>query len=416
MKSLFFLVAALVLAVAGAFYLDDVLFSASGPGHVLIGHGSTQWELSLRAAIVILLLGFVMFYLIMRLSLKAIRLPSILRHRKQDSLQERSTEGLVSGLIDSAEGNWEKAEKSLIRHAANSGAPLMHYLTAARAAQSRGAFSKRDEYLQLAYESTPGSELTVGLTEVELQLSDKQFDKALESLTALKSIAPGHASVLRLQHQTYRNMQDWKAIHKLMPDLQKNKVLMEAEIKLLQTETYSELLKECAESRDIEGLKLLWAEIPKNIRTVSGMNAIYYAGMIDAGAGAEIESSLRDDLAAGWNETLVVLYGCVESKNPGKQIKLAEAWLADHSDDAILLRMLGKLCLRAEDGAKAREYLNKSLEMEPSVDGFLFLGDLLAREDLKDQSLECYRKGLIFASDEVVKHIEQMQVDVGTVA
>jgi len=117
---------------------------------------------------------------------------------------------LIAGLVDSAEGNWEKAEKILIKHASHSGAPLIHYLTAARAAQSRGAFDKRDEYLQKAAAQAPGSDVAIGLTQAELHLSGNQFEQALETLTKLQSIDPTHASVLKLLHQTYRHIGDWK--------------------------------------------------------------------------------------------------------------------------------------------------------------------------------------------------------------
>ncbi len=410
MKALLYLVVGLLVAVGAAFYLHQILFSSNDPGHVLIGYGNSTMETSLYFAVIVLIVTFIVFYLALKIAFYFIRLPKRMGQKKHLSSSELSRDDLVSGLVDSAEGNWEQAEKTLIRHAADSGTPLMHYLTAAKAAQSRGAFEKRDEYLQSAHESTPGSELTVGLTEVELQLSDNQFDKALDGLTALQSLAPGHASVLRLLHQTYRHLGDWQAIHKLLPDLQKNKALMEAEIKLLQTETYSELLKESASTKNVAAIQNIWAEIPKHIKNAPGMSAIYYAAMIEAGAGIEVESQVRKDLDKNWNETLVVLYGCIESKNAAKQLTAAESWLGEHPDDAILLRMLGKLCSRGEKMDQAKQYLTRSVELEPSVDAYLHLGNLLAEQGDTDQSKDCYKQGLLFASNEMVSPIEEMQV------
>ncbi|MCK5921063.1 MAG: heme biosynthesis protein HemY, partial [Methylococcales bacterium] len=223
MKYLIYLLATLFIVVGAAFYLRDLVFTSEDPGHVLIGYGNWQIETSLYFSLAALVVSFVVIYIVVRLLLSTIWLPSTLKKRGLVKRTTHSFEGLVWGLVDAAEGNWAKAEKSLIRNAASSGIPLMHYLTAAKAAQARGAFSKRDEYLQLANESTPGSELVVGLTEAELQLSNKQFDEALESLKILKSIAPTHASVLRLLHETYRQMEDWQAIRKLLPDLKKNR-------------------------------------------------------------------------------------------------------------------------------------------------------------------------------------------------
>lgn len=411
MKYLIYLLATFLVVVGAAFYLRDLVFTSENPGHVLIGYGNWQIETSLYFSLAALVIAFVVFYILIRLLLSTIRLPSILKKRSLAKRTAHSLEGLVGGLVDAAEGNWAQAEKSLIRNAASSGIPLMHYLTAAKAAQARGAFSKRDEYLQLANESTPGSELVVGLTEAELQLSNKQFDKALDSLKILKSIAPTHAAVLRLLHETYRQMEDWQAIRKLLPDLKKNRVLMEAQIKLLETEVYSELLKETAGTKDLQALKAAWDGVPSYIRSVSGMGAVYYAGMIRLDGGHDIEDELRKSLEKSWDETLVVLYGCIESGKPKKQLDRAESWVSQHPGDAILMRMLGKLCIRLKLLDKAKMYLQSSIDIEPSVDAYLCSGDLAAENGEPSQALQNYRKGLLLASDEVVKRIDYMPPD-----
>ncbi|NYT47524.1 MAG: hypothetical protein H0A75_08105 [Candidatus Methanofishera endochildressiae] len=150
------------------------------------------------------------------------RLPGRIRMRGKSVKFNRSQDALIAGLVDSAEGNWERAEKTLIKHASNSGAPLIHYLTAARAAHSRGAMDKRDEYLQRATKDAPGSEVAVGLTQAELHLSQKQFDQALETLTKLHSIDSSHASVLKLLHQISATRR-LEAIRSLLPAFHENK-------------------------------------------------------------------------------------------------------------------------------------------------------------------------------------------------
>ncbi|MGH8477202.1 MAG: heme biosynthesis HemY N-terminal domain-containing protein [Methylococcales bacterium] len=393
--------------LVGLYYLKQGLFSIHDPGHVLIGYGTWVIEATLYSALFVLAVSFVVFYFVLRTLGYFFRLPK--RIKQQASLRrkfELSYESLADGLIDSAAGKWEEAEKSLIRHAANSGKPLIHYLSAAKAAQSRGALAERNEYLKLAHQSSPGSELIVGLTEAQLQLSDREFAKALESLTVLRSIAPGHGSVLRLLHETYRHLEDWAAIRKLLPDLSKNRVMREAEIKRLESETYSGLLKKAASSKNPEAIAKLWSEIPAHIKRVPGMNTAFYAAMIDAGAGSEIENSLRKDLDNDWNETLLGLYGCVQSENPKRQLARAERWVAKHSRDGLLFRTLAKLCLRIDKREKAEIYLRSSVELDPSVDAYRLLGEILSEKGEKDKALENFHKGLLFASDEVVRQID----------
>lgn len=405
MKNLFYFLGSLCLAIAAAFAVNHWLGGFDSPGYVLIGIGEWSLETTLIVFAVSLIIGFFVFYIFFRVLGWLLRLPGKIKSRGQNVKFNRSQEALISGLVDSAEGNWEKAEKILIKHASHSGAPLLHYLTAAKAAQSRGAFDKRDEYLQQAAAQSPGSDVAIGLTQAELHLSGKQFDDALATLTRLHSIDPTHASVLKLLHQAYQQVGDWEGIRKLIPSLNNHKVLMEAEIKLLETEAFSKLLKKAAETRNINEIEALWAEIPNNIKTMPGVSAIYFAAMIDVGADAKIEDELTRALAINWNDTLLVLFGTIMSVDPARQLEIAEQWLTVHQNSALLLTVLGKLSLKSGDELKAASYLSNSIGLEPTVQAYQLLGDLCSQRGDNEKASECYRQGLELASKAVVNSL-----------
>lgn len=408
MKNFVYFLGLLLAVVAAAFFVHHWLVKYQDPGYVLIGIGHWSLETSLAVFAVVLIVGFFAFYVFFRVLGWLLRLPGKLKKRGRDIKFSRSHEALIAGLVDSAEGNWEKAEKALIKHASNSGAPLIHYLTAARAAHSRGALEKRDEYLKIAADTAPGSALAIGLTQAELHLSEKQFDQAVETLTQLHSIEPDHAGVLKLMHKAYQQVGDWESVRVLLPSLHKNKVLMEAEVKLLETETFSTLLKQAAQKGDSHAAEELWKTIPAHVKTMPGMHAVYFAVMLELGEGAKIEKELYDALGEDWNPTLLVLYGSVPSSDPGKQLLNAEAWLEVHPRDAVLLSVLGKLCARNGEADKAAQYLSQSLEAEPSVGAYQSLGDLLFEQGDKDRACECYKRGLELASSEVVERVEEI--------
>ena len=396
-----------LVALGAAIVALRYVVAHGGSGYVIVGLGQWSVETSLLLTTVVLVLAFVLLYFAVRLVVTAVRLPKILKQRGFEQRSKLSQEALLTGLIESAEGNFETAEKHLIRHAANSGVPLINYLTAARAAQSRGALEQRDEYLQLAQETMPEAELAIGLTKAELQLSNQQFEEALESLTQLDKIAPSHAAVLKLMHQAYANLSDWQGLRLIIPKLQSNKVMMEAEIKLLETETFSSLIKQKSDARDAVALRNLWLEIPEHIRKSSGIQQLYFAAMIDAGSEVEVEPLVRQAISKEWSETLVVLYGCIHMPDTADQLTKGEAWLKAHPNDAILLRVLGKLSLRAGLLDKAKAYLQDSLAAEPSVEAYQLMGDVLMKENNPLGACQFFRNGLLFASNEVVALIEQ---------
>jgi len=406
MKKLLYFLGSLLATAAAAFFVSKWLQGYDNPGYVLIGIGHWSLETSLVVFAVSLIIGFFVFYLFFRLLGWLFRLPGQLKNRGKNIKFNRSQEALIAGLVDSAEGNWERAEKVLIKHASHSGAPLIHYLTAARAAQSRGAFDKRDEYLKKAADQAPDSSVLIGLTQAELHLSGNQFEQALETLTRLHSIDPTHANVLKLLHQTYQHVGDWQGIRKLIPSLHTNKILMEAEVKLLETEAYSQLLKQSAEKGNTEEIQSLWSEIPNYIKSMPGISAIYFASMIEAGAGAEIEQNLADVLSVNWDETLVALFGSIQSSNVSKQLETAEKWSYVHQENAVLLAVMGKLAVKCGDNFKAESYLAKSIAAEPTVQAYQLLGDLLFTQGDKDNAIMCYKNGLELASSEVVSRID----------
>jgi len=408
MKTILFFLTPIIIALIVGISLYSWLSAYDNSGYVLIGFGSWSMETTVVVFAVAQVIIFLLFYMGFRALGALIRLPKKMKTRGQNIKFNRSQEALVSGLVDSAAGNWEQAEKVLIKHASNSGAPLLHYLTAARAAQSRGAIEKRDEYLQKAAEQTEGDDIAVGLTQAELHLSENQFDQAIETLSKLNSINPTHGSVLKLLHQSYRYAGDWEGLRKLIPSLHQNKVLMEMEVKLLETETYSRLLKQAAEKGDVNEVETLWKSIPKHIQKLQDVAIIYFAAMIETGSGAKIEEDLINVLTETWNETLLVVLGNIQSTNFVNLLLTTEKWLASHPDNSVLLRVLGKLSFKCDQVAKAEDYLTQSINLEPTVAGYQLLGDLFFAKNDKNKASECYKYGLELASSEVVSNVESI--------
>lgn len=406
MKTLLYFLGALIATLTLAFSAYQWLQGFDTAGYVLMGIADWALETTLATFIALLVISFFLLYCSFRLAGYLFRLPQQIKNRGAKVKFDRSQQALIAGLVDSAEGNWERAENILIKHASHSGAPLLHYLTAARAAHSRHAFDKRDEYLQKAVAQAPDASIAVGLTQAELHLSGNQFKQALATLTQLHSINPTHATVLKLLHQTYQHLGDWEALRKLLPSLHSNKVLLEAEIKLLEIETFSQLLKTTIADGDVARIKQLWTEIPAHVKKLKGIAAIYFAAIINLNGGAECEEALATALAVTWHKTLLVLFGSIQSNNSQRQLDMAEQWLTYHANDAVLLTVLGKLSMICADPVKAEHYLRHSIELEPSVQAYQLLGDLLTAQANQDEASTCYKLGLELASNEIINRID----------
>jgi HemY protein len=405
-KNIIYFVGLIIIVLALVYFSYAWLIKYENPGYVLIGFG--QWSLETTVVVfsITQIIFFSMFYALFRLLGLLFRWPHQLIIQHQHNKTDRSQKALIEGLVDSAAGNWEQAEKVLIRHAANSGAPLLHYLTAARAAQSRGAIERRDEYLKKAADENNEIDLVVGLTQAELNLSEKQFSEAVKTLTQLNSIDPSHASVLKLLHQAYHHLGDWEGMRKLLPALHKNKVLIETDVKLLEIETYSRLLKQAAEKSDTGSIQQLWATIPVHIQKLNEVACIYFAAMIVTSGGAEIEKTVVNAITDQWSETLLVIFGNIKSNDYLNQLLTAEQWISSHPNNAVLLRMLGKISLKCQQLDKGKDFLTKSIGLEPTVAAYQLLGDLFYNHDDKNKASDCYKQGLELASSQIEHNVE----------
>jgi HemY protein len=396
MKNIFYLIGGLFLAAGAALLVQE------DPGYILLGYGTLSIESSLAIALIALVILFAALYLLIRSSVYLINTPSRLNKWGAQRKKKRSQKELVSGLIQSAEGHWEKAEKYLIKHADESDTPLLNYLTAARAAQFRQDYGSRDHYLQLAHKSVPKADVAIGITQAELQLEHNQLEEALATLKHLKAIAPKHPHILRLLSEVYQRLNEWEALQKLLPNLKKFNAFSKEEFAQLEQKIWRHILLSQPTSNSATNLKQNWKLVPKPLKNDLELQIIYFNSMIEAGAGNDIEPLLCSSLNKQLSDALIPLYGRIEMASKHSQIEQAEKWLAQEPNNAALLKMLGALCAREQLWAKAEGYYEASIHTTPSVDALKQLGDLYSQQGNEAKAVECFKRGLALATGEPI--------------
>lgn len=389
-----FFVLALV-ALVGSVLLTLMLLE--DPGYVLIGYGEQGYETTLAFLVLALVVCFGLLYGAIRLLAGLVRAPKQLHAWDQHRKSIRARKLLDRGLMELAEGDWAAAEKHLLKRAQDSDNPLITYLSAARAAQQQGAHERRDHYLRLAHEAMPQADVAVGLTQAELQLAHRQMEQSLATLNHLRSIAPRHAYVLKLLMRLYERLGDWEQLRELLPELRRRNVVKVDEFAKLETQVHAALL---CDARDSETLQLHWERVPRGLQQDTGLLFDYASRLIALGHQVDAERSIRAALHRHWDQKLVDLYGRVEGENPGVQMSVTEDWLRDHQQDAVLLQAMGRIALRNQLWGKARSYLEQAISIQPTVEGYQLLGNLMERLEEKEQAVECFRQGVALATGE----------------
>ncbi len=375
------------------------LLAYQDPGYVLIGRGNLTIETTLSLFIVILIVAFVVGYFLVRLIVRTWHMPERLQHWRTGRRRRRARRELRQGLIELAEGNWRKAERILVRHAADSSTPLLNYLSAARAAQKQDAPERRDHYLARALESMPDADVAVELTQAELQLAHGQLEQALATLEHLRSMVPNHGHVLLLLAQVYERLQSWNELRALLPLLRKHKVLDDKALHALAVRVWRALLAQTIAGGDANALQAFWKQVPKDLRSDRDLLTDYVRGLIRLGEHDSAEHLLRDAISHHWDPEWVRLYGELETSHPERQLATAEAWLKGHENHPVLLLTLGRICLRNQLWGKARSYLEASLGSQPLPETYRELGLLLERLGEHEAAAEAFKQGLLLATE-----------------
>ena len=377
------LTAVLVASVAG-----------SDTGYVVFTLAGWTVKTSATFFVIVFFLSLILFYVVVRSIVRFFQMPEDVRVWRKHRHQRRAEKYLTEGLLHMTEGRWHLAEKDFRRSAPYSRAPYVNYLCAARAAQESGNIESRDDYLRLAYQNNPDASLAVGITQAELQLSQKQTEQALATLKDLQLKQPGQSQVKQLLLHTYTDMHDWQSVLDLIPAVEKAGLYSHEQIQAKQLEAFAGLLKEAGQSDDLQRLNKTWENIPKKLKQHFYLIEVYVTERLRFDDTADCEALLRTAIKRQWDEVLVRLYGLVSAHDLSKQLAVAESYLQTHARDAVLLLTLGRICKRNQLWGKAKDYLQESLDAQPNPEAYYEFAQLHEHEGQAEQAALCYEKGL----------------------
>jgi len=374
--------------------LAGVLLVRDDPGQLLLRYRDWAVETSLAFAVVALIAVVVVIHFCLKLLRGLLHLPDSIHSHSQSRRFAKARRQLNQGLIDLAEGRFAQAENHLMRLVDFSESPLVHYLSAARAAQLQGKHDARDNYLKVAHDANPDAGLAIGVTQAELQLAHQQTEQALATLTHLHSVSPKHDYVTMLLARAYLELKDWNALVELLPDVRRKKLLMPSRLRDMELAGYRGLLEQASSNQ--QDLEAAWSKLPKDLQTDAGLLRYYVDRLAERGwNAASAEQSLLKALDRQWDDGLIEVYGRYQAHDANTQMTRVEKWLDDYGHSEQLLLALGRIATRASLWGKAQGYFEASIGAQPTSAACLELAQLLEQQlQQPDKAVRYYRQGL----------------------
>jgi HemY protein len=365
-------------------------------GYILISLGGTVLEMSfwLGALIYFFSTLFLLALIsILRWLLHARGIRSWWRLRRRSKHMTKTASGLLLFL----EKDWQKSSKLLGQAVKSSEIPQVNLLYAATAAANNKQWDQCQQLIERLKDEFPHCAVQADLVWAQLLFEDGQLDHALKILRRLESANSNNVTLLRLMSSLYRQQEDWATLVDLLPVLKKYPVHAKDDLKQLETEIYSGLLRNflnfdsedsCAE------LETLWSQVPKQLRQQTDI-LIAYVDALSAMDNTERGIALLiKRLETQWQDELITKFATLPMTDPKKQLTTAEKWLRHQPENPHLLMALGQICLRLAFFGKARDYLKAAIAVAPSAQAYFDLASVYGEMGKEKARLEAYQKGL----------------------
>ncbi|MDM3871739.1 heme biosynthesis HemY N-terminal domain-containing protein [Porticoccus sp. W117] len=393
----------LVLIFAAALLLGTGLswLMSRESGYLLIAVGNTTIEMNLWAAVIALIL----LWLVARLLWRLLSTLKVFAGWRRARLSRRRAQ-TARGLLYFIEGRWQRARQQLVRGAHQSGMPLVNYLAAATAAYEEGNWEAAQTLLNKAQEIAEEDNPAVEIAKARLYLKEQRYEEALSILNRVHQEYPNHTNVLRLLEKAYRGLNDWHNLQQLLPQLRKDSGYDRQQFQQLEVEVYANQMASLAErwaktdkasdkTKHQQAIDQLRQSMPSVVKRNAQLVAAYSDHLQARGDGQQAEKLLHSALNNHWDDSLIRRYGLLVGGDVSTQMVIAEAWLRERPNNPALLLALGRLAQKAELWGKARDYLESALGLSHAPEIYAELARLMAQLGEVDKSAAYYQRGLL---------------------
>lgn len=372
----FLLIAALAVALA--------LLARTPAGYVQFVLPPLRVEASFFVFVLATLGAFLALYAVLRLVARVVAMPREVRaHRSRQQL-ERARARQDAALVALLEGRYNRARELAEEALALPRSGGLPALLGARAALDMRDFGAAATLLARSDARVASLAVPRLMLEAELALEQGQSGEALARLDELKREAGAHTAALRLSLRALNAAGRSGEVPAVVDQLVRRKVYDAEQGALLRASAQAETL--AGLTGDAAGLRDAWNRLPESDRLHPRVALAAASGFVRFGGDREAVEILTRSLERHWDAALVALFGECRPADASRQLEVAERWLAEHRDDAVLLATLGRVCERAGLWGKAQSYFEASLAVDDHWRAHVMLGSLLVRLGRGDEA------------------------------
>lgn len=353
-------------------------------GFVIIAIDKTTAQFPLWLGIVLVFILIIIFHIVINFLIKSFGLVSQAKQWSGSRKWKKARTDTIAGMMAFTEGRWGNAEKYMLKAAKEGDTKLINYLIAAESAQRKGDFEKRSLYLKICKKVAPDKDFAIELTQARLQLESKQYEEAQAGLSHLLEMEPTNNYVLMLYVKSSDKLEDWDQVIKIYNKTnKKNKELDTLFLKAIKNKFI--LLSKNKKNREVEQI---WKSLPAKLKQQTDLFNDYIQALINTKDLEKAEKLLKKHLKTSDDLKAIKLFASIESKQPGKQLDCIERKMLNSSNKLEILDVLVELSIKLKLWGKAKQFIEKSIEIETTTDKQLKLAKILTQLGEKELALK----------------------------
>ncbi|OYY73865.1 MAG: hypothetical protein B7Y40_07425 [Gammaproteobacteria bacterium 28-57-27] len=260
MRRILFVLIALALAV-GAIAL--LIMRDAGTAH--LGWGSWQIETTMAGLLGVTLVTVLLLVAVLWLVNWLVRVPVMLRMRRQRKLEAREWDDLEHVLRQWVAGDWDASEKLCKRHTDAQESRWVWLMAQAFAAHQQGLSARAEDALKQAEQRFPQNASSVRLMQAQWFMQSGRTELALPIVQRLAAQDPRHPALLRLLTEAERQQGDWDGVLQHLPTLTKLRAMPEEALLALEEDAVEGRLGQLG-AQGAPAIEAFWRDIRKSLR------------------------------------------------------------------------------------------------------------------------------------------------------
>lgn len=381
--------------------LAVIIFAGILIGPSLMGHDTyvliavNGW--TMETSLVVMIMMVILFYALLQFAewalVNTIAMWGRTRHwfgwRKERIAQQKT----LDGVLEFAAGHFSQAEQLSVTHVKHSKEPLLNYFTAINAAATQGKTEQRDDYIQQALEFAPDNTALIA-TKLKFLVEAGDYENAKNWLELQSDKIAKHTDLLPLALKVREYFGEWEAVIDLYDAMLKHRLITPPEHQAQIRRSYAAKLS-CLNTSNLETVTQGYKSIPRKYRNDIDIFCEYAKLVIKLDQATLIEKELFKRLTKQLSKNLLdVITLC-----PAKEASLWSGRLIgfeNYHNNADFIDAIVTLSVLDRQWQIAKEWLLKSIQIEPSVLRYQKLAQIQQELGEGSGALDSFNKALSF--------------------